>query len=294
MKIFLVIFIVLSSNLAIAAWWPFKSKTISMQCLELMSGSGSIVSLGYGKTRARSLSVNIGARVQHDDFAEGMWIGVQSAARLVKRKGPSTDLFEVLQILADRRRKIAEESKDPEAPNYGTLRRVTDDAEWEKIGRTRTPSNNRYDQSILLGQKFAIEAGEWPAASKARIGLRWVEVTTVFWDKAGKTLRYFIMGSKDAYIVLEHVRKIFADSLKIKNDPEKVIRETARIHWWLATAMPYARGSAAIADALTKVIFVHHGISAGEWAKGITPDVVAFMVSEKTFVEIYPQLFAPQ
>lgn len=66
---------------------------------------------------------------------------------------------------------------------------------------------------------------------------------------------------------------------------------TAQIHWWYSHAMPYRRGSAAIADMLTKTIFQYHDITTPRWRHGISPDIEAFCRPLTDFVEAYPNFF---
>lgn len=54
---------------------------------------------------------------------------------------------------------------------------------------------------------------------------------------------------------------------------------------------PYKRGSASIADALSKSILHSHGITFGRWKPGISPDIIAFFTTPQRFIEIYPELF---
>lgn len=76
--------------------------------------------------------------------------------------------------------------------------------------------------------------------------------------------------------------------------PLKDIVETVgQIHWWLTQAAPFRRGSAGIADMLTKSILLRQGIEVSPWAEGISPDLDGFLVPEaKAFGAAYHTLFS--
>ncbi|MFA4874070.1 MAG: hypothetical protein WC956_02135 [bacterium] len=72
---------------------------------------------------------------------------------------------------------------------------------------------------------------------------------------------------------------------------EDTIKAVAQLHWWLAHAMPFNRGSAGITDTLTKAIFYSKGIFPGRWRDDVSPDIKAFHLTLAQFVEQYPSLF---
>jgi ribulose-bisphosphate carboxylase large chain len=78
--------------------------------------------------------------------------------------------------------------------------------------------------------------------------------------------------------VLAEVDALYQRALDPKLSPEETIRLAGEIHWWMAHAMPFGRGSAAITDMLVKSILLRKGIEAGPWAEGVVPDMDAFTV----------------
>ncbi len=55
--------------------------------------------------------------------------------------------------------------------------------------------------------------------------------------------------------------------------------------------MPYQRGSAGAADAITKALFEIKGISVGAWKEGVAVDRLAMVTSLKDLIKKYRSLF---
>lgn len=72
-----------------------------------------------------------------------------------------------------------------------------------------------------------------------------------------------------------------------KLSQEAVIKKVAEIHYLLAHAMPFQRGSAAITDVVTKAIFFARGIHPGRWIVGAVADEEAFFMDKGTFIDTY-------
>jgi len=92
-------------------------------------------------------------------------------------------------------------------------------------------------------------------------------------------------------LVINYLETLFVLLQSPTITDQNTIRIVSSIHWWLAHAMPYVRGSAAISDALTKALFYWRGIYPGRWREGISPDIYAFHHSLEEFVRDYPSLF---
>lgn len=64
-----------------------------------------------------------------------------------------------------------------------------------------------------------------------------------------------------------------------------------KIHWWLSQAMPYRRGSAAIADMFVRSLCRAKGISIGFWRPGIMPDLEALCRPLSSYCNDYQSFF---
>ena len=96
--------------------------------------------------------------------------------------------------------------------------------------------------------------------------------------------------------ILLHVNKLIKEILAptlIPNDhKELLIKNAAEIHWWLAHATPFQRGSAAISEWIIKAIFQYHGISISwktlpDCEALITPSVELFKQKYGSLIDEY-------
>ena len=91
--------------------------------------------------------------------------------------------------------------------------------------------------------------------------------------------------------ILRHAEHLFDRAVDRDTSPSEVIRAAAEMHWWLAHAMPFQRGSAAITDALVKAIYLSHDIPFSPYRVGIQPDIAAFTLRLDDFLSVYPRFF---
>jgi hypothetical protein len=91
--------------------------------------------------------------------------------------------------------------------------------------------------------------------------------------------------------VLAKARGVYDQAMTGTLELVELQRKVAELHWWLAHAMPYQRGSAAIADMLTKVIWRHRAVRVFRWNPGIVPDLEAFMLPLQEYVAAYGGFF---
>lgn len=98
--------------------------------------------------------------------------------------------------------------------------------------------------------------------------------------------------------VLRHIGTLMGEAAAMKELPktpenlQKTIDKIATLHWLFSVAMPYRRGSAGIADILTKALFDHLEIETPCWRLDNSPDLEAMATPKvKDFVAIYPLLF---
>ena len=84
---------------------------------------------------------------------------------------------------------------------------------------------------------------------------------------------------------------MFNNAIESQNNT-RIIELTKRIHWWMANAMFFDRGSASISDNLTKCIFDFKNIEYGLWKDKLSPDIEAFFLQEDDYVKKYDDFFA--
>lgn len=71
-----------------------------------------------------------------------------------------------------------------------------------------------------------------------------------------------------------------------------IIEKIGEIHWWLAHACPFQRGSAAITEMLIRTVFLRFGIKAPAWKENISPDCIALITPDvREFSREYKNLF---
>jgi len=91
--------------------------------------------------------------------------------------------------------------------------------------------------------------------------------------------------------VIAMANDLYAEAMLGAMTFPQIKRRVAELHWWLAHAMPYKRGSAAIVDMLTKTIWMHHRVKVHRWKAGVVPDLEAFMRPLEDFVAAYDSFF---
>jgi len=125
------------------------------------------------------------------------------------------------------------------------------------------------------------------------------EVYESFLMRFGRVLPSFrATPSFAAKRILMYLRSsLFPRLMRANLTPGEVIDGVAELHWWLAHAYPNLRGSAAVADSMTKVILMAHGIEPGRWKgdspshRGISPDIEAFLRPLDDYVQNYRNFF---
>lgn len=91
--------------------------------------------------------------------------------------------------------------------------------------------------------------------------------------------------------ILAHAESIFQRAKDPQRSPAETTRAIAELHWWLAHAMPYERGSAGVSDMLAKSLFELRGMEVAPWRRGGSPDLRAMLNSLPAYVDLYPKLF---
>ena len=72
---------------------------------------------------------------------------------------------------------------------------------------------------------------------------------------------------------------------------EKITSLAAEIQWYFHQIMPYKRGSAAMGDALARILMEASGLELGRWKVDVIPDIETFVTYKKDFIKNYSQLF---
>lgn len=91
--------------------------------------------------------------------------------------------------------------------------------------------------------------------------------------------------------ILAHAESVFARATDPQASPAETTKAIAELHWWLAHAMPYERGSAGISDMVAKSLFELREMEVAPWRRGGAPDLRAMINSLPVFVDLYPRLF---
>lgn len=227
-------------------------------------------------------------------FANRMWDSVMAVSQSL-REHPATTLDEAIAPLRLTRAQYALDSGDFQASKFGQDRIHPAAGDPPEIHAT--PLREKY----LVPTRIAMQIIREGFASQ-RGPLLLIPDThqpihrTVFGthrfrgeDKAEPAIIH--LSAEDGRAAYEYCQRLFPKLLDPHLTDAQVFNGVADLHYWLAQAMPYARGSAAVSDALTKAVLQSHGIETGMWKPGVSPDVVAYGLSPQTFRQIYVSLF---
>jgi Avirulence protein len=96
---------------------------------------------------------------------------------------------------------------------------------------------------------------------------------------------------RDMDHVTPDLEKLFKAALEPGLAPQEHLRAMGDLHWLLAHAMLDARGSAAKSEMLVRAVGYAVGIELPPFARGIVPDLEAFLTPREEFADHYGQLF---
>jgi hypothetical protein len=211
---------------------------------------------------------------------------------------------EVLKYIANRRREMAKPScEEAEERNwFGVRRRNPNDhfhtkmvGPYEKYRDLFLKSDKqgwKFDPESLLYQlEFVPEGKETP-----------IRLTSIEMD-VDRSSRYETRPVTVWYHTpQENIADVLKEAERIFNklpDPktvahtnaglEVVMEAVGELHWWLAQACPYERGSAAIAKMMACAVLRHYGIEAGGFGS-TEPDCMALIQFPDEFIENYSKL----
>lgn len=111
-----------------------------------------------------------------------------------------------------------------------------------------------------------------------------------------KLVLYNMPPTKSIKPVFKYLDQIYKEIAKIKTvktkeELDSVNKKIAEMHWYFIQLMPYKRGSAGIADILTKSIYESLGIQVSSWKQGVAPDLEALVRPLDDYVMNYPLFF---
>lgn len=128
-----------------------------------------------------------------------------------------------------------------------------------------------------------------------------VQLTKTFYNLENFEIHWQHTDAQNIQKVMDYSSKIYEDISILRskllkgNDKEMLLNEinkkVAELHWYLANATPYEKGSAGIVDVLTKSIYESMNIQTSPWKKGLSPDMEAFVTPLNEFIEKYPSYF---
>jgi hypothetical protein len=95
-------------------------------------------------------------------------------------------------------------------------------------------------------------------------------------------------------VILGYAKSLFLQALKWEKsqDNKELITLIAKLHKILAVSGLFARGTSAISENLTKVIFKYHGFKLVPYENNIKPDLEAYIDDEESYVLRYLDFFA--
>lgn len=111
------------------------------------------------------------------------------------------------------------------------------------------------------------------------------------------------IGTNDAFLwlhtdaeliprLMEELQKVYQSIVKAKDGSiEEITSKIASFHWLFAQMTPFGRGSAGVADVLSKSLFEAKRIQVSPWVKDTAPDLEALTTPLENFREKYINLF---
>jgi hypothetical protein len=109
---------------------------------------------------------------------------------------------------------------------------------------------------------------------------------------------YWIHPSPQAFRQLSPMMdKLYRQTLAMKNQPQNIetrqaaLRNIATLHWLLVQTMPYKRGTAGLADIMSKTLMDALKLPTGPWKAGLAPDLEALTRPLNDFVSHYAEFF---
>lgn len=120
-----------------------------------------------------------------------------------------------------------------------------------------------------------------------------IDLTTTRYINRNKVLAWTVVSPAFIPDILAQVNRVYQDVLNpdVPLALDRIVEKVGLMHYLLAHAMPYERGSAAIADMFSKTILDSLGIKTAPWKPGIAPDKEAFSAMPLDYAKNYHMLF---
>jgi hypothetical protein len=253
-------------------------KLSSAESCEQVIEGGTAKFIGEGA----NLLLNVKGFENFDNFKVLMHKGVVGVTDQLKR-GEIESLWQILEKLAFVRRNIAFNLAHPVAGYFGQPRSGFPVAFTTHI-------KGRYSIFYEEAKNILVEKADRMFEQKQYLPTtgKPVQLTILLAISSDlKEIMWIHTSRSHIKPILEHTETLFKQLGRITYSRQEVIDKIAEIHWWLAHAMPFQRGSAAIIDAATKALFYAADIYPGNWKPGIVPDIKAFHTDLDTFIQNY-------
>lgn len=234
------------------------------------------------KVDTDALQINIPGFPHVADFSKKMMEAVKLQSDLLKTN-PNRDLRLILNEIARWRGDVGHSLGDKIPPQYFILR---DDAPVPLD--TVTPIRNRFQQFFNEAQG-KINTLNYKASRQRWVGNQIVTLTWIRQEENG-ALSWVHPTVEDSTLILAVASDLLGKLMSLDTKKNK-LHGIAEIHWWLANATPFVRGSASIVDAFTKVLMMYFDLPISKWKPGIAPDIEAFHQTLEDFIQAYPTLF---
>ncbi|MBK6692012.1 MAG: hypothetical protein IPG50_07375 [Myxococcales bacterium] len=193
--------------------------------------------------------------------------------------------------MAAKRREMARELGEENPDSFGKTRDDIHPTAGKKF--TQTTLADMHGKSERYGELSDRIAQTDPSFRgydvTARIGDQDVALSSVN--------RYFIVHTpaENVPAVMNHVDPLFRDIEAGKYRGPELVEKVGEVHWWMAQAMPYDRGSAGVTDMATKYLFMKNGVEPPPYKPGVSPDLDAIIAKDpESFAKGYRDLFEPR
>lgn len=253
----------------------------------------------FGKVEPEMLFINIPGFDKDFNWANAMIKTIDKTVKIITSgKSSLTNLLDGIKKDYGKyfTEKIAPKTQKVESVNYGV------DRKGELLTFLVGRYNSYFDRaSEMVLKDYAIFDEEQICNTRLADFDKSVQLTKTFYNLENFEIHWQHTDAQNIQKVIDYSSKIYQNlnslrnELLKKNDKNlllnKINKKIAELHWYLANAIPYERGSAGIVDVLTKSIYESMYIQTSPWKKGLSPDMEAFVTPVNEFIEKYPSYF---
>lgn len=284
-------------TLAQQAWSKFGAPYLPHQDLPLMRR-------GMAQT-ARSLErYNASQATAQGAYHRGYNLAV-AATRAFMEFCPKASALLQLTFVARHRRAIAFDMDTPDAALFGVWRRTSLHTPvfdyfhihgvhytFEQLCRGRAHGRIIEDQGGLRIAYTMAKTSTGAGVELTRtVVVRDKPLRTLFPLKTGHGWEHTEPSAHHALLV--HVEHLLAQlPSRADEGTASLIRAVGELHWWLAQATFFKRGSAAIGEIFCEALLRQFGLEVSAWCGHVAADVIALDTPDAaTFAAAYPTLF---